>query len=638
MDSAGSPMDRFKDAMQRVYGPFEVLTPDQAKTWEPPSNPGAGGHRGRYLWTDAFGVVNFITLYRETSRPVYLELAKSLVRTVHDVLGRTRDGSQRLPKATDEHPLKGGLRIGKMDATGPDGDGQYHHYLTIWMFALNRLCLASGEKIYNDLAVQLAEAIHRSFLHHNPLGKHRMVWKVSMDLKSVLVGSEGHLDAATGYAVYNLIQRTAQRLDSSCVLNTEVEDYIDVMTRDDKNDLAPSHDTLDLGMGLWMAQLANEDGWAQDLGKESLANVRDVIDPVAARPASRRLAFREFGFCLGVKCYGAEQGILEEVRELIRFWEEYAESKDPNYGDEDLRPISLVMYAAALIPGGELPSSAMIYLVIADNEKHLLGTIFRFRRRSGRNRQRETRRVFSHGGSLVKEGAENVGHWGWRCGTYHLASSIDAFLSLASPELPQYQAVRRIPQHEILACIGSPKYVNMSSRSLSEQREVRLAQSIRGLRVSPQAERKLRPHRPESIAGNLPVGPSRKNIPEAWLLPRPPNSRAELTPKPSVRPLRGCPPKKQRGSSARTREAPRVMRLQPEWEHNADVAVEEGIWTELRPHFGKISIGDAFRPWGGHSGSTAQEPAITGPIWHLGTRHATFEGGRAPACRSAKAC
>ena len=40
MDDTGDSMDRFKDAMQRVYGPFDVLTPDEAQAWTPPSNPG----------------------------------------------------------------------------------------------------------------------------------------------------------------------------------------------------------------------------------------------------------------------------------------------------------------------------------------------------------------------------------------------------------------------------------------------------------------------------------------------------------------------------------------------------------------------------------------------------------------------
>jgi len=121
-----SPKDvqRFKEATSLVYGPLENITEQGARVWTPPSHPGAGGHRGRYLWTDAFGVVNFITLAKETSSPMFLTLAKQLVRTVHNVLGWTRDGTARLPLATDSEPLKGGLRIGKTEAYGSDRDGQ----------------------------------------------------------------------------------------------------------------------------------------------------------------------------------------------------------------------------------------------------------------------------------------------------------------------------------------------------------------------------------------------------------------------------------------------------------------------------------------------------------------------------------
>ncbi|KAL1844509.1 hypothetical protein VTK73DRAFT_2391 [Phialemonium thermophilum] len=218
---------RFVEAMSLVYGPLTHLTPATAASWTPPANPGAGGHRGRYLWTDAFGVLNLITLHRETSDVVYLAAARRLVETVHDVLGRQRgDGNDddndntkkpdRLPGATDAEPLAGGLRIGKREATGPDGDGQYHHYLTLWMFALNRLALAVGDDDggagarYNELAVQLARAIHPHFvLRGDRDDSLRMVWKVSTDLRAVLVPSEGHLDAATGYVVYRLLQEAA---------------------------------------------------------------------------------------------------------------------------------------------------------------------------------------------------------------------------------------------------------------------------------------------------------------------------------------------------------------------------------------------------------------------------------------------
>ena len=134
------------------------------------------GHRGRYLWTDAFGVLNFITAFKETSEAHYLNLARILVHTVHETLGRTRDLSSRLPGASDESPLSGGLRIGKETASGSDGDGQYHHYLTLWMLALNRLSIASGDRKYNDHAVSLAQAIHPAFVYQCDTLRPRMVW------------------------------------------------------------------------------------------------------------------------------------------------------------------------------------------------------------------------------------------------------------------------------------------------------------------------------------------------------------------------------------------------------------------------------------------------------------------------------
>ena len=41
----------------------------------------------RYLWTDAHGVLNFISLARETGDASYLHKAEALVEAVHDTLG-----------------------------------------------------------------------------------------------------------------------------------------------------------------------------------------------------------------------------------------------------------------------------------------------------------------------------------------------------------------------------------------------------------------------------------------------------------------------------------------------------------------------------------------------------------------------
>ena len=44
----------------------------------------------RYLWTDAFGLVLFVSLYRELGERRWLDQAEALVGDVERVLGRPR--------------------------------------------------------------------------------------------------------------------------------------------------------------------------------------------------------------------------------------------------------------------------------------------------------------------------------------------------------------------------------------------------------------------------------------------------------------------------------------------------------------------------------------------------------------------
>ncbi|KAI1172385.1 hypothetical protein F4777DRAFT_561786 [Nemania sp. FL0916] len=365
-----SKIDIFEAAMQKVYGPYNISSqPDT--TWQPGN---AGGHRGRYLWTDAFGVVNFITLSRErhVHSAAYLHLARQLANTVHDVLGREREPSStstsasRLPGATDEEPLNGGLRIGKLAENGPDGDGMYHHYLTLWMFALDVLARATGEMHWNTLAVQLAQAIHPHFMVLRHGGRESMVWKISTDMRRVLVASQGHLDDVTGFAIYSLLRDTAARFgtisaddavaeDEDEVLGSEIRQYARIMAHED---LSLSGDPLDLGMGLWVAHLDRDAEWARELSAQA-ADVarRRFLDaattPLTAASRLHRLAFREFGACLGIKCYGEGlDTLMDGVEAVLDVWKQKVMEEDED--DEDLRPINLVMYAAALIPGGKL--------------------------------------------------------------------------------------------------------------------------------------------------------------------------------------------------------------------------------------------------------------------------------------------
>lgn len=255
-------------AMHDVYGPVSALSPAEALRWTPP--PASSGHLGRYLWTDAFGVVNFITLYRITSSITYLHCAARLIETVHNVLGRTRSQDAYLPGASVEHPLSGGLRIGKDDESGPDGDGQYHHYLTLWMFALNRMSVASGEQRYNDLAIELAQAIHPAFVTHRNSSRPRMRWKMSTDLSQALVPNEGNLDPIDGYVVFSLLQETA---GEPHILAKEIADYKKMV--DVKHLEMTSDDPLDLGMILWTAHwFAERDSWADTLLTRALEDLR----------------------------------------------------------------------------------------------------------------------------------------------------------------------------------------------------------------------------------------------------------------------------------------------------------------------------------------------------------------------------
>ncbi|GLI78083.1 hypothetical protein PoHVEF18_006382 [Penicillium ochrochloron] len=365
--SSPSPkVGRFQQAMESVYGDFSDIT--EPESWTPP--PGSGGHRGRYLWTDAFGVINLLTMHKEYLRvgdkssqdDRYLVMARRLIETVHNVLGRTRDGRSRLPAATDQNPLGGGLRIGKTDETGHDCDGQYHHYLTVWMFALNRMAMASGDMKYNRLAVQLARAIHPKFFVDRKAARPRMIWKMSMDLSRPLVNSEGNLDPIDGFVTFRLLQATAAAAGDGDVLEEEISDYRRVMDR--KGPHFVSKDPLDLGMTLWTAHWFSEtESWASTLVTRCFEQLYDLfeINRYFQRSIKFRLAFREFGTCMGLQCESEQTGEKERAVDfkswsdaIIVAWDPYMElSASAALTPADLRPITRVMYASALIPGGK---------------------------------------------------------------------------------------------------------------------------------------------------------------------------------------------------------------------------------------------------------------------------------------------
>lgn len=184
----------------------------------------------RYLWTDAFAVCNFLELYQQSGDEKFRHLAQSLVDQVHAILGRHREDDSRTgwisslnEEEGKEHPTLGGLRIGKeLNERQPgdpfderlewDRDGQYYHYLTKWMHALDCVSRVTADSTYNLWAIELAKTAHACFTYAPTFGgQKRMYWKMSIDLSRALVPSMGHHDPLDGYVTYCEIQATAAR-------------------------------------------------------------------------------------------------------------------------------------------------------------------------------------------------------------------------------------------------------------------------------------------------------------------------------------------------------------------------------------------------------------------------------------------
>ena len=194
----------------------------------------------RYLWTDSFAVCNFLAL----NQP---DQALSTIDSVHRTLARERSTSRFLSNASEDHPTLGGLRIGKKmterQVNEPcderlewDRDGQYFHYLTKWMLALDQAARALKKPVLNVWARELAEVAHAKFVYSRSGSEKRMYWKMSIDLSRPLVSSQGHHDPLDGMISAMQLQQTATELvvdKEGPMLENVVTDYLGMIQRGD---------------------------------------------------------------------------------------------------------------------------------------------------------------------------------------------------------------------------------------------------------------------------------------------------------------------------------------------------------------------------------------------------------------------
>jgi len=271
----------------------------------------------RYLWTDAFGVVLLVSLYHELKQNEFLDEAQWVVAEVERVLGRRR-----------------GFRIGE----AADRDGQYFHYLAMWVFALSRL--ARIVPAYRTKAIRLVKDIHSAFVIPGR-GVH---WKMLEDLSAPYPGfGLGSLDPFHGYIVYRLLDEEALAEEIGQMKAIVERTYRDLVITQD----------LGLGMILWMTCFFPEEKWARVQRERSLAILdRMWIDPpdyFCREPGaySVKFAFTNFGVSLGLQ---AVEAWPERVARLNSFFEAYRS------GDEyDSDAITHVMACVSSFPGEFIP-------------------------------------------------------------------------------------------------------------------------------------------------------------------------------------------------------------------------------------------------------------------------------------------
>ena len=347
-----------------------------------------GADPRRYLWTDAFALMNVLDLGRETGDDRWHEMAADLVGGVHRVLGRHRTDDTRSGwlSGLDEregldHPTAGGLRIGKpLPERRPgephderlewDRDGQYWHYLTRWMDALSRAAVVLDEPRHQRHAEELAASALPRFLLRTATGRPvGLAWKMSIDLSRPQVASSSPHDALDGYATLRWLGRTGRRtgLDDEVATLLHLAEGRDWTTRDP------------LGLGgllldaLRLALLADRTDDDERLVAAVLAGVDAGLSGVLRSgalemPAERRLGFREIGLAIGLQALpaiadaaaasarldravrphlDALQGTAHVRHRIVAHWSDAASQRAVTWLDH--RDINEVMLATALL-------------------------------------------------------------------------------------------------------------------------------------------------------------------------------------------------------------------------------------------------------------------------------------------------
>lgn len=378
----GSPMSKsavsrrlglVRAIMQRVYGEWSSDVAQREKSFPLPlpevtAGPSQYSSQRRYLWTDSFGLANFVTMaYRarqagnaqDESDCVWA--ATRLVEAVHQTLGRPRAESFPMRVSKRGSTKFVGLRIGKTRARhetdgGMTYDGQYWHYIDKWMFAVSRLAvLANNTQLMREALAMMKETLS-CFLQVDSKGQAVGVhWKLNSDMRPIAeMGNAGTSnDALTAYVVLHVMQTAASHLGIDDVSVEKEMAALRLVARRFwiSAELAPNtasgSDPLGFGLRIWELQWF---GAFADSARNRLCQSAPIC---LSQQQLSMLPFRCYGGVMGALVAGNEgaRALAEQLVDKVVEMGWYASERgDLPEQEPSLVEINEVMFATCLDP------------------------------------------------------------------------------------------------------------------------------------------------------------------------------------------------------------------------------------------------------------------------------------------------
>ena len=237
-----------------------------------------------------------------------------MVAEVQRVLGRPR-----------------GIRIGE----APDRDGQYFHYLAMWLYALGRL--GRIKPVYRDRALELVRQIHPRFVRPGT----GVWWKMTEDLSAPYPGyGLGGLDHFHGYVVYRHPgRRGVGRRDRRDAGFGGAE----LSVHDDGPGLGNRNDALVHATFFPMSPGPSSSGNAASTPWRPCGSTRRATFAAIRACRHVKFAFTNYGVSLGLQAVGAQPDRVQRLHDFFRTYQS---------GDEyDTEAITHVMACTAWFPG-----------------------------------------------------------------------------------------------------------------------------------------------------------------------------------------------------------------------------------------------------------------------------------------------